>query len=296
MRSILLTLSTLAVCAFAQNYDYYGNATAWNDTLHRAADYNVTIDWKEAGELADDIEDRLEDYNKWAKNHTKAAQKELAKSLKKVYEDSTKKIVKEFKDKVVPVLEVAEDFIDDVETNRECDNDCAVKCWEPKKADKVDSKWVLGFNRTCFTKCNCSFKFEKWSDKKKKELNDTVKGLDKKMKDLIKFGKDLAEEIKDKVAPALEEYQKRDQEEQDKFNEMAKDILTEDLGCNARCVDTCTDKHSNNFWRFSECIADCDCQAAEDLVDIKPVTFAQVVRAENRAHTFASKYEARYHQ
>lgn len=75
MRSILF--ATLAVAAFAQSLPPVDPSPV----APAEPQYNVTIDWETAEAIGDSIVDKYEEYDKFAQNVTKAAQKELAKAL-----------------------------------------------------------------------------------------------------------------------------------------------------------------------------------------------------------------------
>lgn len=123
-------------------------------------------------------------------------------------------------------------------------------------------------------------------------MKNAVEGLNQTAADLVKFGNDLAKQVRDQLEPAFKEYAKKDKQVQDAFNEMAKDVLTEDLGCELNCVDRCTQR--NDFFAFSECVSGC-CAAYEQIVEVEEIPAAQVLANKFRAETFARKY-ARLHQ
>lgn len=76
MRSILF--ATLAIAAFAQSIPAPVDPSP---AVPAEPQYNVTIDWETAEAIGDSIVDKYEEYDKFAQNVTKAAQKELAKAL-----------------------------------------------------------------------------------------------------------------------------------------------------------------------------------------------------------------------
>ncbi len=83
----------------------------------------------------------------------------MCKALGDAYKNTVGKIILDYGKTVAPVYKTYGDLMEDVQVNKECNETCAIKCWKPSKADRVDIRYVLGFNRTCFNDCNCKFKF-----------------------------------------------------------------------------------------------------------------------------------------
>lgn len=57
---------------------------------------------------------------------------------------------------------------------------------------------------------------------------------------LIKYGKDAAKEAKERIIPAIEEYETKVNELQGEYMETVRSAAVEDLGCNSVCVNNCT--------------------------------------------------------
>jgi vacuolar-type H+-ATPase subunit D/Vma8 len=59
------------------------------------------------------------------------------------------------------------------------------------------------------------------------------------------------------------------------FTKSVKEAATSRLGCDSRCVNTCTNTDYFNFWEMADCLSSCSCSEIDKLVlDVKNATYS----------------------
>lgn len=207
MRRVILAVSALAVVALAKpvafnqvDDDYYPTEPQWHaPSFFRSGrrgveSVNITVDVGALEEMGNSIGKKWKDFERKFKNHTRKEAKEYEKAIVDAYKNTVGKIIMDFGDTVAPIIENAGELLEEVRVNKSCDMDCAVKCFKPKKADRITEKYVLGFNRECFGNCSCAFRFESWTPKQQEKAQKNAEQFDESIEDFIEFGRELAQE------------------------------------------------------------------------------------------------------
>jgi gas vesicle protein len=241
MRRAILAVSAFAISAFANVVDdlpdYYAPQTF--AARSNKITYEVTVDWDKVNDMKKSISKKFDDFNKLAKSELKNTTMELGKAVQDAYKNTAAKMIMDFGEHIGPILENTGELISEVSVADGCNSACAVKCWNPSRADTVSRTYTFGFNNTCFRACGCRFKFESWTQQQAKEFENTAKDLGKNVNELAKFGQDIAREASEKIVPALQKFGKKAAELQDDYAATVKSIAVKDLGCNEACVNEC---------------------------------------------------------
>jgi len=195
----------------------------------------------------------------------------VGKAIADAYKNTVAKMIMDFGDYLSPIYEGYSDAVYPIQVNDTCNEDCAVKCFNPQKADVLNSQWVFGFNKTCFRKCGCQFLFESWDNATRQEYINDMNDLNGSFNSLNKFLKGLGDEAKKMVKPKVDDYIKKRAELQDEFNQLVTDVATSDLGCNSTCVARCANRYSD-FWNTAACISNCQCDI-ENIIDVQQGTY-----------------------
>lgn len=266
MKSVILGLSAMAVVAFAASTpadNYYPDMSEWESV-------KIDIDWKEIQETADSIDKKWDAYEKFEKKWTMEQARDLKIALQNAYKDTVGKVVMEWGTLVAPLVEHVGEAWDNKTAPGVCDAECAVKCWNPDRFDRVNKVWVYGFNATCFTNvCGCEFKFtKKMTEQAKKDFKESGKKIEKDVAQLLKYGNDLAEDARDILVPALEKYAKNTAVLQNEYLKTVRQTAIEDLGCNSACVNKCTNGYTTCFFAMSQCISQCTCAGLDEVIDL----------------------------
>ena len=234
MRRVILAVSAFAVSAIANVVDdipdYYAPTTFAGRT--NKTNYDVKVDWKKVDDMGNSISKKFDDFAKQAKKDLKNSTKELGKAVQDAYKNTAAKMIMDFGEYLGPILENTGDLLEEVSVADGCNSACAVKCWRPDRADRVNNQFTFGFNNTCFRACGCRFKFESWTQQQAKEAEQTAKNLDKNINDLAKFGQDLAKEAREKIVPALEKFGMKAAKVSEDYADTVKSAAIKDLGCN----------------------------------------------------------------
>ena len=83
--------------------------------------------------------------------------KNIRQALADVYKNTGAKLVLNFGTAFAPVIENFGDLMEELNANEYCDQECAVKCWEPEEF--FDGN-MFGFDSYCLKQeCGCTFRF-----------------------------------------------------------------------------------------------------------------------------------------
>lgn len=264
MKSVIIGFATLAVVAFAAQQDnYYGDADSWES-------YDLQVNWDEVEDTAHSIAKKWEDYSKFEQKVNKERNKELKKALEDAYKESVGKIVIEWGDLVAPIVDHVGEAFDNKTKGGVCDAECAVKCWRANKFDSKNKNWQYGFNKTCFGNCGCEFKLDKKpTNETKRDFERAARNIEGDISELLKYGEELAENARDKIVPALDRYNNRTSEIMNEYLRTVSSTAINDLGCNATCVNRCTNGRTTCFFQLSECISRCECANIDEVIRLE---------------------------
>jgi hypothetical protein len=260
MRRIIIGLATLAVTTFAAADNYYGNLDSWES-------YDLRVNWDDIEETGKSIAKKWEDYSKFEDRLNKESAKDLKKALEDAYKDTLAKISMEWGDKIEPLVDHIGEAFDNKTQSGVCDAECAVKCWRANKFDKNNNNWQYGFNVTCFKKCGCAFKPD--NNQTRKDFKDAAKKIEGDINDLIKYGEDVADYAANKIVPALDRYNERTSQIMNEYLKTVRSTAINDLGCNATCVNRCTNGYTTCFFELSSCISQCSCYNLDDVIRLE---------------------------
>jgi len=248
MRKVCLALTVLATMAVA-----------------KTTNYNFTVDWDQAEQIAQNIGQEIDQFSKDYHNTVKNATKGVAKALEDAYKNTHSKMIMEMNGYLSDVYGDYADLLEAGQVNASCNEDCAVKCFNPKKLNVYNSNWTFGFNKTCFRRCGCEFLFESWTSADQKEFQNEVKEYQDSVNALNRFLGGLANEAKNILKPKIDAYAKAVSSLEDEFNQLVVDVSA-DLGCDGSCTTSCASTYKN-LEAKTNCIATrCNCDAVADLI------------------------------
>lgn len=69
--------------------------------------------------------------------------------------------------------------------------------------------------------------------------------------------------------PALNRYENRSQEIMNEYLKTVRNTAVNDLGCNATCVNTCTNGHTVCFFELSQCLSQCTCANIDEVIRLE---------------------------
>jgi len=139
--------------------------------------------------------------------------------ITKAYKNTAAKIIMEYGDKIAPLIESYGDLMDDVEVNDRCNSTCAVRCFNPNMVHRSNRYYILGFERTCFSKCGCQFKFEnntKGQEMKQREFNKNKNEFDN-------FTNELENDAYETVRPSVNRFARAVENLGNEFTKAVKD-------------------------------------------------------------------------
>lgn len=230
------------------------------------AKYNATLQEQEAERMTNSVMQKFRQFGERAVKENSKEAEQLCKSLGDAYKNTVGKIILEYGNTIAPVYKAYGDLMGELQVNSACNETCAVKCWKPKKHEVINSQYILGFERTCFNACNCKFKFETSfnttaGQQKINNYNNAIDNLEKQTNK-------LAQEAKSIVQPALDAFGDNAAKLQKDYLDTLKKSAIQDLGCDAKCVNVCTDSDYFEFWEVPACISDCKCTKVDSVLDI----------------------------
>ena len=80
------------------------------------------------------------------------AARNVRQALADAYKTTGAKLILNFGTVFAPVIEKFGHLYRNIRANEECDNDCAVQCWKPKKTFRSER---FGFDTYCLAECGC---------------------------------------------------------------------------------------------------------------------------------------------
>lgn len=102
-----------------------------------------------------EISDIIEDFENFGDRYLKKTHKErkaLNKKLTEAFRNSAAKTILNFGRTIVPVVQSWAEVMKHVQVNPKCNQDCAVKCLDPKAGCEN-----MYFNEKCLASCSCEF-------------------------------------------------------------------------------------------------------------------------------------------
>jgi hypothetical protein len=114
-------------------------------------------DWKSVRISVNEtaIEDVYRDafeLNQLYQNAVRAEKQEVRKALADAYKNTAGKLILNFGKTVTPAVQAWAELASNAQVNAQCNQDCAVQCFDPK---------TFGFtDMNCVRQCGCTFQFE----------------------------------------------------------------------------------------------------------------------------------------
>lgn len=108
-------------------------------------EFSIEVDTDRFNTVVEDLKDFGEEYFE----HTESERQELMKVLANSWTNTGAKIILNFGKTVAPVVSEWAEIMKDVQVNDDCDQDCAVKCLDPRAKD------TMFFNKDCLQSCKC---------------------------------------------------------------------------------------------------------------------------------------------
>lgn len=81
----------------------------------------------------------------------------MRQSLIDAYENTAARLVMNFGKTVIPLVQTFANLTSKLYVNPECNQDCAVKCFDPMQFPQED----LYFDQKCFNACGCALEIDK---------------------------------------------------------------------------------------------------------------------------------------
>lgn len=193
----------------------------------------------------------------------------MCDALGKAFANTAAKIILNFGKVVGPVAEEWATIMQYVQVNPMCDQNCAVKCLNPKKRD------TMYFDTKCLASCKCQFDISKIKPEKVRMM---AKNLEESIDESSDFWDRRITEFKKIVEPRIDYYLKKERELHEDFGDLLEKHAVDTFGCDKRCIDECyreTDEEEFfvNFWELPMCVSNCRC-SFNNLINIerKPVS------------------------
>lgn len=173
------------------------------------------------------------------------------------YAETVSKLYLNFAKNVYPAVDNFAKVLKTASPSKNCDQKCLIDaCLMPRNYDTK-----------CYAKCKCTYdakKLEKESqafDKSVEKIADTTEAY------IQKAAKDF--EKQDKI------FKQRQEQQTLKFYEFVKRQAISAVGCDAQCVNKCTNPKVYNLEQVGECLEQCECNGgiiklAEGTYEIKP--------------------------
>ena len=184
-------------------------------------------------------------------SETSDERNELLSSLKDSWKNTAAKLILNFGKDMAPVAEEWADLMQYVQVNEDCDQECAMKCYNPQKRD------TLFFDQRCLGACKCQFKSatmnREYFDQKGKNLTHDLDHLYEFLKDRKAVGQKI-------LKPRVEAYLEKEKNLHDEFADMIRKHAIEGFGCDKRCINDCLNRKYITFFEIPKCVMHCPCK------------------------------------
>ncbi len=95
--------------------------------------FSIRVNDTQIGDMISDFREFGEEYLE----HTESERKELLRQLANSWKTVSAKLILNFGKDIVPVIDAWAEIMKDVQVNDDCDQDCAVKCLDPRAKDTL---------------------------------------------------------------------------------------------------------------------------------------------------------------
>lgn len=165
---------------------------------------------------------------------------------------------------VAPVYEKWAKIAKTMQINEDCNMDCATECLNPRNT----THYPFFMDQECLHECGCKWDFESIPEDKMKKWHEEYYEASHRLKGEIH---ERVHEFKSMVGPAIRDYMNKSAETHEETAAFVRKHAVQDLGCNEKCVESCTNPDTHFLWRLPECLKQCNCD--QKLVDLKEVSY-----------------------
>jgi hypothetical protein len=210
--------------------------------------YNVEVDVNEINEMVSDFEDFGGRYI--AK--TKSERIALMKKLKEAFRNTAAKMILNFGKIVPPLVSSWAQVMKHVQVNERCDQNCAVKCLDPKAGCET-----LYFNPICLEKCNCEFDIERLEPT---VIRTRMDNITRNAETVSRFFRDANLENMKLVKPSFDAYLAKASGLHEEFGDLLLEHASKVFGCDEECLEDCLNPQFISFYEIPMCIKHCKCK------------------------------------
>ena len=210
----------------------------------------------------DEINEIIRDFKEFGYKYitrTKAERIALMNKLKLAFKNTAAKLILNFGKTIPPLVQSWATVMKHVQVNDKCDQNCAVKCLDPKAG--CDSMY---FNPRCLASCNCKFDIETVNPK---VLRTKVDDITRNAENVSRFFKGVNTENMRLIKPSLDAYLNKASDLHMEFGELLREHAAKVLGCDEECIDDCLNPNFVSFWEIPMCVKSCKCQ--QGLINIQ---------------------------
>ena len=157
------------------------------------------------------------------------------------YAETLAKVYVEFGKTVYPLVQAYAHALEYLTPNSKCDQSCLIDdCLRP------------GLNTdVCFTQCGCNFDKARFAEELKNYENESDV--------LVKKGVDEVETIVKAIQEKEKEFKQKELQFTYKYYDLLEKHAVNAAGCEASCVDQCTNPSKYTLYQVEDCLEKCDC-------------------------------------